>query len=210
MLLFSEFFCACAGLWKTERTYHDFINSEVERSFTEYQVTPLLLEEKQAIIDLAGELELQSYALCPGFAISFATISAKGEQVAMNLKALFAPRDHIVNYQELKFPDVLPIASQIPQTAEAIQGLYLRDEGYSEAGVAKSQFTYLPSRQTLEMTTVYRQSIAVDQMRFVAADVRLRTIITYRRPPTPEPPQEITLVGFGVEHRQPLHSASTN
>jgi hypothetical protein len=85
-----------------------------------------------------------------------------------------------------------------------IKGYYLRDEGYSEPGAVKSRFTYLPSRQTLEMTTYYRRSVAIDQMRLVAPDLRLRTIITYKRPETGEAPTVIDLVGFGVERRQDL------
>lgn len=46
------------------------------------------------------------------------------------------------------------------------------------------------------MTTYYQKSIAVDQMRLIDHNTRLRTIVTYSRPE-----QEITLVGFGVEKR---------
>jgi hypothetical protein len=83
-----------------------------------------------------------------------------------------------------------------------IQGLYLRDEGYSEAGAVAGRFTYLPTRQTLEMTTYYKRSAAVDQMRLVAPDLRTRTIVTYQRPESGEIPTVIDLIGFGVERRQ--------
>jgi hypothetical protein len=98
----------------------------------------------------------------------------------------------------------MPLAAQVSPTEEVIRGFYLRDEGYSEAGAVKSRFTYLPSRQTLEMTTYYRGSVAVDQMRMVAPDLRLRTIITYQRPDANESPTIIDLVGFGVERRQSI------
>jgi hypothetical protein len=52
------------------------------------------------------------------------------------------------------------------------------------------------------MITYYRRSVAVDQMRIVEDDIRLRTIITYERPQNGEPPTVIELVGFGVERRQ--------
>jgi len=43
----------------------------------------------------------------------------------------------------------------------------------------------------------------VDQMRLLAPDLRLRTIVTYQRPTdTSELPSVIDLVGFGVERRQ--------
>ena len=54
------------------------------------------------------------------------------------------------------------------------------------------------------MTTYYRRSVAVDQMRLVSPDLRIRTIVTYKRPEIrEEPPSIIDLVGFGVEHKQP-------
>jgi len=77
---------------------------------------------------------------------------------------------------------------------------YLRDEGFRNWGI--SRFSYQPTRQTLEMTTYYRRSVAVDQMRMVAPDLRLRTIITYQCPTAGEPPSVIDLVGFGVERKQ--------
>jgi hypothetical protein len=86
--------------------------------------------------------------------------------------------------------------------SEVLQGFYLRDQGYSETGAIAGRFTYQPTRQTLEMTTYYRRSVAVDQMRFVAPDLRLRTIVTYQRPEPGQTPTVIDLVGFGVERRQ--------
>jgi hypothetical protein len=84
-----------------------------------------------------------------------------------------------------------------------IQGFYLRDEGYSEAGAIAGRFTYQPTRQTLEMITYYRRSVAVDQMRIVTPDLRIRTIITYQRPQSnDQPPTVIDLIGFGTERKQ--------
>ena len=122
----------------------------------------------------------------------------------MNLKALFVPDTYILSPEMSVETPPLPGAAQIPATEEVIQGYYLRDEGYSEAGAVKSRFTYLPTRQTLEMTTYYRRSVAVDQMRLVAPDLRLRTIITYQRPESGGAPTVIDLVGFGVERRQAM------
>ncbi len=221
MLDFNQFFQACSGFWQIERTYHDLQTGEIERSHTEYQVDSLVVPEKQSLLSLsplstvAGDLD--SYLLepsldsvtgvnhlgCPGFGISFDTVSEKGERVSMNLKALFIPYEFVKNHETFMPPEIFPIAAELPTTAEAIRGFYLRDEGYSESGLIQSSFTYLPSRQTLEMITFYRRSIAVDQMRFVSPDLRLRTIITYQKPPAGEGPEVITLVGFGVEKRQP-------
>lgn len=221
MLDFNQFFQACSGFWQIERTYHDLQTGEIERSYTEYQVDSLLASEKQSLLylsplspvatDLARYLPETSPAPmagvtplgCPGFGISFDTVSARGERVSMKLKAVFIPYNFVKNHKVFLPAENFPIAAELPKTNEAIRGFYLRDEGYSESGLIQSSFTYLPSRQTLEMTTFYHRSIAVDQMRFVAPDLRLRTIITYQKPPAGEVPEVITLVGFGVEKRQP-------
>ncbi len=211
MLNFKDFFTACTGLWKTERTYHSILQGEIERSYTEYRVESLTSEQKQQIMSLSSlgglKVDMVSFQLeesiCPGFAIAFDTVSETGEQVSMRLKALFIPDQYAIDETPTPTPP-MPLAAQVSPTEEVIRGFYLRDEGYSEAGAIKSRFTYLPSRQTLEMTTYYRRSVAVDQMRMVAPDLRLRTIITYQRPDTNESPTIIDLMGFGVEQRQSI------
>lgn len=212
MLNFSDFFTACTGIWKTERIYHSMLQGEIERSYTQYQVTPLADEQKLQMLSLPlGGLKIDTAllhseeAIYPGFAIAFDTVSETGEQVSMSLKALFIP-DAYANDETASPLPPLPSAAQISPTEELIQGFYLRDEGYSEAGATKSRFTYLPSRQTLEMTTYYRNSVAVDQMRMVAPNLRVRTIITYQRPDANTMPTIIDLVGFGVERREPLET----
>lgn len=212
MLNFSDFFTACTGIWKTERIYHSMLQGEIERSYTQYQVTALADEQKQQMLSSSsGGLKIDTAllqskeAICPGFAIAFETVSETGEQVSMSLKALFIPDAYAIDETASILPP-LPSAAQISPTEELIQGFYLRDEGYSEAGATKSRFTYLPSRQTLEMTTYYRNSVAVDQMRMVAPNLRVRTIITYQRPNANTPPTIIDLVGFGVERREPLET----
>jgi hypothetical protein len=214
MLDFQEFFTACTGLWKTERIYHSLLQGQVERSFTEFRVESLTGEQKQQILSLSSLEGIQfdlaqvqsGEIVCPGFAIAFDTLSETGEQVSMSLKALFIPDTYLDGVPEETSAAIppLPLTAQVPATPEVIKGYYLRDEGYSEPGAIKSRFTYLPSRQTLEMTTYYRRSVAIDQMRLVAPDLRLRTIITYKRPETGEAPTVIDLVGFGVERRQDL------
>jgi hypothetical protein len=208
MLSFSEFFTACAGFWTTERTYHYLPGGELERSYTEYQVTALTPEESQQVLATGGGNALVVHVDCPdqmpGFAIAFDTRSETGETVSMQLRALFVP-DGIVQSSQLVKPDVLPLAAQnvVSANGELVQGFYLRDEGYSEQGAIAGRFTYQPTRQTLEMTTYYRRSVAVDQMRLVAPDTRMRTIITYRRPAHDrQAPDEITLIGFGVERKR--------
>jgi CpeS-like protein len=212
MLNFQDFFTACTGIWKTERIYHSILQGEIERSYTQYRVEPLTEAQKQQILadSSLGRLKVDpvsfaSTQICPGFAIAFDTVSETGEQVSMSLKALFVP-DAYANDETPSQLSPLPTAAQISPTEEVIQGFYLRDEGYSEAGAIKSRFTYLPSRQTLEMTTYYRSSVAIDQMRLVEPDLRLRTIITYQHQDKNVTPTIIDLIGFGVERRQPLES----
>jgi CpeS-like protein len=214
MLNFQDFFTTCTGLWTTERTYHSTLRGEVERSYTEFRVDPLTATEKQQILSSQSSNALQALpldtvklaadeTLCPGFAIAFDTRSETGEQVSMSLKALFVPDRALTTTQPVETPP-LPIAAQVltEPLGDTIQGFYLRDEGYSEAGAIAGRFSYQPTRQTLEMTTYYRRSVAVDQMRIIAPDLRLRTIVTYQRPEANEPPTIIDLVGFGVERKQ--------
>ena len=213
MLTFQAFFTTCTGLWTTERTYHSTLRGEIERSYTEFRVDPLTASEKQQILSAQAGSALQKRletvklpddeTLCPGFAIAFDTRSETGEQVSMSLKALFVPDRVLTTPQPLETPP-LPIAAQVltEPLGDTIQGFYLRDEGYSEVGAIAGRFSYQPTRQTLEMTTYYRRSVAVDQMRILAPDLRLRTIVTYQRPEANEPPTIIDLVGFGVERKQ--------
>lgn len=211
MLNFQDFFTACTGVWTTERIYHYLLDRQIERSYTEFRVTAIAPAEKQQILSISTlngvkveKTKIADYdAALPGFAIAFDTRSETGETVSMSLKALFVPNDYIqLNESLTEIPP--PVAAQIDPSGEVIKGFYLRDEGYSEAGAVLGRFTYQPIRQTLEMTTYYRRSVAVDQMRLVSPDLRLRTIVTYQRPENvAEPPTVIDLVGFGVEYRQP-------
>lgn len=210
MLNFREFFTACAGSWQTERTYHSVLDGYVERSYTEFRVEPIALAQKQQILSLSAangvKVDLAQVAdgeaAIPGFAIAFDTRSETDETVSMSLQALFVP-DQYVLPTDLLTDLPLPAAAQVATAADesATKGFYLRDQGYSETGAVAGRFTYQPIRQTLEMTTAYRRSVAVDQMRMIAPDLRLRTIITYQRPETAEPASTIDLVGFGVERR---------
>ena len=207
MLKFQEFFTACTGRWTTERTYHEVLVGRIERSYTEFRVEQITPAQKQQILSLSSLSGIKVAAAnneqeaLPGFAIAFDTRSETGETVSMSLQALFVPDTYVTSTDSVEIPPP-PIAAQVTEE-EAIKGFYLRNEGYSEAGAIAGRFTYQPTRQTLEMTTYYRRSVAVDQMRMLAPDLRLRTIVTYQRPSDPsEPPSVIDLVGFGVERRQ--------
>lgn len=205
MLSFEEFFNSCSGLWKTERIYHSLQEGQIERSYTEFRVDAINQAQKQEILAQSTLTDLETTNLVeqqfPGFAIAFDTRSETGETVSMNLQALFIPDTYLPT--KAITPDLPPppLSAQIALEPGLIQGFYLRDRGYSEAGAIAGRFSYQPIRQALEMTTYYRRSVAVDQMRLVSADVRMRTIITYQRPPVGEIPTTIDLIGFGVERR---------
>jgi hypothetical protein len=209
MLNFQEFFTACSGTWQTDRIYHYPIEGEVERSYTEFTASALDSALKQEIFSAAVPADSLSdkerVAGCPGFRIEFNTTSEYGEKVSMKLSALFVPESAIStpeSWQTVDIPiDLLPAAAQVPVCDEIIRGWYLRDEGYTESGSIAGKFTYMPSRATLEMTTYYNKSVAVDRMRFLNPDLRERTIVTYKRPPITEVPTIVNLIGFGVERK---------
>jgi hypothetical protein len=210
MLEIRDFFATCVGIWKTERIYHYPLQGEVERSYTEFNVAALKSVEKHQISSaflpvgcMAGSEEIDG---CPGFNIGFDTVSEKGERVAMALKALFVPEQLVIAPHLLPtdpLAPATPLAAEILDSAEVIRGLYVRDEGYSETGAITGRFTYLPSRQTLELITYYSRSVAVDQIRLIDNHTRLRTIVTYQRPQPGEVPTVINLVGFGLELKEP-------
>ncbi len=207
MLSFDEFFSDCNGLWKTERIYHSLLEGQIERSYTEFIVNSISQVQKQDILAQSTILNLETANLIeqqqkfPGFAIAFDTRSETGETVSMNLQALFVPDTYLPTPALTPDLPTPPLSAQIALEPGLIQGFYLRDKGYSEAGAIAGRFSYQPIRQTLEMTTYYRRSVAVDQMRVVAPDLRMRTIITYQRPQPGEIPTIIDLIGFGVERR---------
>jgi CpeS-like protein len=208
MLEIQDFFSACVGTWKTERTYHYPLHNEVERSYTEFNVGTLASAEKSQISSaflpigsIADPSEIEQF---PGFTIGFNTVSEKGDRVSMNLKALFVPEKSIIAPDLLAIDPLapaMPLAAEVLDSTEIIRGFYLRDEGYSETGAITGRFTYLPSRQTLELVTYYSRSVAVDQLRLISPTSRLRTIVTYQRPQPGEVPTVINLVGFGLEQK---------
>ncbi len=208
MLTFQDFFQACDGTWSTERTYHYYDQGEIERSHTDFTATTLdsVVKSKLLVSVMPEGVTTEALSASPGFAIRFDTVSEFGATVGMSLQALFVPEQFVPEQFVISVKTVQdvppPMAAQVAAQEELVRGFYLRSEGYSERGAIAGRFTYLPTRQTLEMTTVYSSSVAVDQMRFVDLNTRLRTIVTYRRPAPNLTPTEISLVGFGLERRQ--------
>lgn len=203
MMSFQDFFQACDGTWSTDRTYHYYDQGEIERSHTDFTAKTLdhPIKSKLLAAVMPSGVTADAVADSPGFAIQFDTVSESGVAVGMSLQALFVPERFVTSDDTVQNIPA-PMAAQISDPGELVRGFYLRNQGYSEKGAIAGRFTYLPTRQTLEMTTVYSQSVAVDQMRFIDHNTRLRTIVTYRRPEENIVPTEISLVGFGLERRQ--------
>ena len=203
MMTFQDFFRACDGTWSTDRTYHYYDQGEIERSHTDFTATTLDRTVKSKLLTAVMPSGVTDDAVTdsPGFAIQFDTVSESGATVSMSLQALFVPERFVTSDDTIQNIPA-PMAAQVSDQDELVRGFYLRNEGYSEKGAIAGRFTYLPTRQTLEMTTVYSRSVAVDQMRFIDHNTRLRTIVTYRRPEDNTVPTEISLVGFGLERRQ--------
>lgn len=212
MLSFPDFFTACTGRWQIERTYHYPQTGEAERSHTSSVVQPITPAAKQTLLSRLMATGVQAEAekvvsapLCPGFTILFHTESERGETRTMNFRALFVPDWYILDpgfYAAIQ-PQIPAIAShEQDSNMSSIPGYYIRDEGYSEKGAVLGRFHYNLYRQSLIMTTFYLQSIAVDRMELVSQKMRLRTIVSYKRPNNAEPPTEIELTGFGMEQKQ--------
>jgi hypothetical protein len=203
MMTFQDFFQACDGTWSTDRTYHYYDQGEIERSHTDFTAKTLDHPIKSKLLTTVMPSGVTNDAVTdsPGFSIQFDTVSESGATVSMSLQALFVPERFVTSDDTIQNIPA-PMAAQVSDQDELVRGFYLRNEGYSEKGAIAGRFTYLPTRQTLEMTTVYSRSVAVDQMRFIDHNTRLRTIVTYRRPEDNTVPTEISLVGFGLERRQ--------
>jgi hypothetical protein len=177
---FHEFFNCCVGSWKTERTYHYFAPSEVERSRTEFTVSPLTPELKAKVTSDNQYPTPSSLESLPGFSLGFYTISEKGEEVSQKLNLLFVPTRENNGY---------------------LEGDYLRDRAYEEAKPIISHFRFDRNTRELLMTTNYTRVVSVDSITLVNPNLRIRRIINYQRPTEGQPLEHVSLVGFGVEQK---------
>jgi len=176
---FHYFFDCCIGAWSSERTYHYLTRQEVERSHTEFIIRTLtpLLKEKVLRDNQRSSLFVDSLL---GFYLAFQTLSEKGEAVSQDLNMLFIPDQ---------------------EDAPVLEGAYLRDRAYEEAKPMVAHFRFEPQTQELLMTTTYTEVIAVDSITLINPNLRIRKILTYRRPATGQPLEKLILVGFGVEQK---------
>lgn len=178
---FQGFFDCCVGKWTTERTYHYLSKQEVERSHTAFFVEPITEAGKLQVLK-DNQLETpDNLAILPGYHLEFETVSEKGETASQQLNMLFVTDG----------------------TGEILTGKYLRDRAYEEERPIIADFQFDPSKRELLMTTNYTRVIAVDSITLINPNLRIRKIITYRRPPEGEPMTEVALVGFGVEQKTP-------
>ncbi len=178
---FQDFFTACVGSWKTERTYHYLSDQEVERSRTEFVVKPLNVEIKHKVLqDNQYAVVPDDLDTLPGFNLNFYTISEKGEEVKQSLNLLFVPTS---------------------ENALTLEGDYLRDRAYEESRPIVSAFSFNRQTKELLMTTYYSYIVSVDSITLINPSLRIRKIINYQRPPEGELLKIVSLVGFGVEQK---------
>ena len=180
--VFHQFFDHCVGKWSTERTYHYLTQNEVERSHTDFQVSPITDELKANVLSDNAYSEVQDLGALPGFRLAFSTVSEKGEKVSQTLNLLFVTRT---------------------ETGPILEGDYLRDRAYEEARPIISHFRFDSTTRELLMTTNYTRVVSVDSITLVNPKTRIRRILNYLRPPEGQPLEQLGLVGFGVEQKVP-------
>ncbi|MEM9485156.1 MAG: phycobiliprotein lyase [Cyanobacteria bacterium P01_F01_bin.116] len=178
--VFHTFFDHCVGSWSTERTYHYLTQNEVERSHTDFQVSPLTADLKQKVLSDNNYTEARDLSSLPGFHLAFNTVSEKGDKVSQALNLLF-----VVEHE----------------TGQMLEGDYLRDRAYEESRPIISRFRFDSNTKELLMTTNYTRVVSVDSITLINSDTRIRRILNYLRPPAGQPLEKLGLVGFGVEQK---------
>ncbi|OKH53603.1 phycobiliprotein lyase [Calothrix sp. HK-06] len=177
---FQQFFDDCVGNWSTERTYHYLTQQEVERSHTKFVIEPITETLKLKVLaDNAFKVPPHVNSL-PGYHLKFETVSEKGEKVSQQLNMLFVTQE---------------------QESNSLQGKYLRDRAYEEERPIIADFRFDNTKRELLMTTNYTRVIAVDSITMINPSLRIRRILTYRRPTEGEALSDVVLVGFGVEQK---------
>lgn len=182
--IFYRFFDACVGSWDSERTYHYLSRSSVERSHTNFGVSPLTAAQKQKVLkDNHYSSNSAQIAACPGFHLVFHTVSEKGDVVDQSVNLAFVPSDQPAEHDYL------------------LEGDYLRDRAYEEDRPIISHFRFDSRNRELLMTTRYTQIVSVDSITLVNPNMRIRRIFNYMKPADGEPLSDLALVGFGVEQK---------
>ncbi|MEO0868583.1 MAG: phycobiliprotein lyase [Cyanobacteria bacterium J06642_11] len=178
--VFQTFFDHCVGHWSTERTYHYLTQNEVERSHTDFQVSPITDDLKsKVLLDNAYE-SVPDLSTLPGFHLAFNTVSEKGDKVSQSLNLLFVVHS---------------------ESGSILEGDYLRDRAYEESRPIISHFRFDGHTRELLMTTNYTRVVSVDSITLINPETRIRRILNYLRPPAGQPLEKLGLVGFGVEQK---------
>ncbi|TGG96791.1 MAG: phycobiliprotein lyase [Aphanocapsa feldmannii 277cV] len=183
-LPFADFLALQNGAWRSERTYFhlspdDPTRQERERSTTTFQVRPLQPEGLARVMaDNSYRLDPQLPSPC-GFHLGFDTLNEFGETRSMQLNLLFVTTS---------------------DQGQLCRGDYLRDRAYEEDRPMVSSFGYVPDRRELTMVSHYSRVVSVDRITLLDRRTRIRRILNYARPATPEAPLlDLRLVGFGLE-----------
>ncbi|NJN00093.1 MAG: phycobiliprotein lyase [Phormidesmis sp. RL_2_1] len=182
--IFYKFFDSCVGTWNSERTYHYLSKSAVERSHTNFGVSPLSAEQKAKVLaDNHYSADSSRIQTCPGFHLVFHTVSEKGEVVDQSVNLAFVPSDQPAEHEYL------------------LEGDYLRDRAYEEDRPIIAHFRFNSRTCELLMTTRYTQIVSVDSITLINPNLRIRRIFNYMKAPDGQPLSELALVGFGVEQK---------
>lgn len=177
---FNTFFDHCIGKWASERTYHYLTHQEIERSHTDFDVSPLTVELKQKVLSDNQYAPVENAGSLPGFRLAFDTMSEKGERVSYALNLLFVVKS---------------------ESGNTLEGDYLRDRAYEEDRPIISHFRFDGSTRELLMTTNYTRIVSVDSITLVNPEMRIRRILNYLKPLEGQPLEKLGLVGFGVEQK---------
>lgn len=186
LIIFHDYFAAMSGAWNSDRTYHYVPERRREKSQTTFNVSRLTSSQIDAVLESNGEttatLAPKDVVFTEGFRVTFLTrMESKGGLVESGTNLAFVPRN-------------------VNESKNLVTGDYFRDLGYEEKGPKAAKFTFDAHRMQLTMTTVYTKVVSVDQIRLINPNVRLREIVNYRRPASPDAPLvDPLLVGFGVE-----------
>ena len=178
--VFQQFFNDCVGSWVSERTYHYLMDKNIERSRTEFTVKPLNSEQKTKVLSDNAYQQMSNLDSFPGFNLGFYTINEKGEEVQQNLNLMFVPTTESANF---------------------LEGDYLRDRAYEEARPIISHFRFDSITKELLMTTNYTRVVSVDSITLTNPNLRIRKILNYLKPPADRPLEKVILAGFGIEQK---------
>ena len=187
---FYEFFRVCIGQWNSDRTYHYLNPDSVERSNTQFGVTPIDVKQKARVLtDNRYAKEPADFDGCPGLHFNYHTISETGEIVEQTMNLVFVPNATSRNRADQS------------TDSSFIEGDYLRDRAYEEQRPVIAHFRFDSFTREMLMTTRYAEIISIDSITLLTPKMRLRRIVNYPRPLEGQSLGEPELVGLGIEKK---------